>query len=528
MARNLYQSQYILDKCFENRKSALRMSLNNSQDYLNAVFDASKGALRVNIAGGILPAVSGSESLPPSAGDGQICPVVNEEAGGIDFYQWDEESGEWKLKGSTNAGGVQPGDGLTDDQRETLEWVTDHLDQIKEVSDFDYIIKVDDIVLDPNSTRLVVQGHEQDIDDDLDGDDDDTTPYRIDVNGYVLNVANYASNESPVMDRYYTRINYDSAMGGLGMSHIYLEQAEYDYFSNLQEGKNVLRVYYMSNAMHSPVKHKRYVLNPDRTAIDDEGNVLQIEDVEDIDNDHDTVCRLETPGYVVGTETYASSEALIPDRYYVKTVYESDGVHQGKSIIYMDTAEYEEFSHFTNDRNILDVYYIGTVFPASVTVSETQLAFPLTEGSEKVVIDAAGNPINVADDPDKDNDPETNIRITVNGFVLDIDGYESNEDRQKRRFLNMMSYNRDVDTTDIYFRQQDYDQIAELQNGRNIVSIYTVGAGIGTDASRLTLVDSVLDSNSDKAIQNRAVKEAVDALHQEIQALREEIEALRQ
>ena len=528
MARNLYQSQYILDKCFENRKSALRMTLNNSQDYLNAVFDASKGALRVNIAGGILPAVSGSDSLPPSAGDGQICPVVNEESGGIDFYQWDEESGEWTLKGSTNAGGVQPGDGLTDDQRETLEWVTDHLDQIKEVSDFDYIIKVDDIILDPNSTRVVVQGQEQDIDDDLNGDDDTMTPYRIDITGYVLNVANYANEDAPVMDRYYTRINYDSALGGLGMSHIYLDQTEYDYFSHLGNGKNVLRVYYMSNAMHSPVKHMRYVLNPDRTAVDGDGNVLHIEDVEDIDGDSDTVCRLETPGYVIGTETYASSEALIPDRYYVKTVYESDGVHQGKSILYMDTAEYNEFSNFTNGRNILDVYYIGTVFPASVTVSETQLAFPLADGASHVVIDPSGNPVNVEDVPDKDNDPETNIRITVNGFVLDIDGYESNEDRQKRRFLNMMSYNRDVDTTDIYFRQQDYDQIAALQNGRNIVSIYTVGAGIGTDASRLTLVDSVLDANSDKAIQNRAVKEAVDALHQEIQALREEIEALRQ
>ena len=527
MSGNLYQSQEILKKCFENRRNVLRMSLNNSQDYLNAVFDASKGALRVNIAGGILPAVSGSDALPPSAGDGQICPVVNEEAGGIDFYQWDEDAGEWVLKGSTNAGGVQPGDGLTDEQRETLEWVTDHLDQIKEVSDFDYIIKVEDIVLDPNSTVLTVQGHEQDIDDDLDGDDDASTPYRIDITGYILNLANYAKADSTVMDRYYTRITYDSALGGLGTSHIYMEQEEYEYFSSLPDGKNVLRVYYMSNAMHSPVKRSRYVLNSNRTAMDEDGNVVDVQDTLDMDGDAGTICVLEVPGYVLGVETYASQQALVPDKYYAKIVYESDGVKPGKSMIYMDAEEYGTFSNYTDGKNIMDVYYVGTVFPASVTVSETQFAFPL--GSvDLVVIDAAGNPVGVADVPDRDGDPETTVRLTVNGYVLDIDGYESETDRQKRRFLNMMSYNHDTDTTDIYFGMEEYNHLASLGNGRNVVSVYSVGAGIGTDASRLALADSVLDGASEKAVQNRAVKEAVDALQQEIQSLRDEIQSLKQ
>jgi hypothetical protein len=222
--------------------------------------------------------------------------------------------------------------------------------------------------------------------------------------------------------------------------------------------------------------------------MDEDGNVMDVQDTQDMDGDAGTICVLEVPGYVLGVETYASQQALIPDKYYAKIVYESDGVKPGKSMIYMDAEEYGTFSNYSDGKNIMDVYYVGTVFPASVTVSETQFAFPL--GSvDLVVIDAAGNPVGVADVPDRDGDPETTVRLTVNGYVLDIDGYESETDRQKRRFLNMMSYNHDTDTTDIYFGMEEYEHLASLGNGRNVVSVYSVGAGIGTDASRLAMAD---------------------------------------
>jgi len=103
MKKQYYQSQYILNKVFNNTNNIIRTSLNTSQDYLNAVYDNSKDALRVNIDGGALPVVPSINELPNTAGDGQICPVFNAEKGSLDFYEWDVDSGEWQYRGSTIA-----------------------------------------------------------------------------------------------------------------------------------------------------------------------------------------------------------------------------------------------------------------------------------------------------------------------------------------------------------------------------------------------------------------------------------------
>ena len=95
MSRQLHQSQYILQKCFDNRQNVIRVSMNNSQDYLNAIYDASKDALRVNMVGGMLPIVDDPNDLPSHAADNQIAPVYNAEKDAIDFYEWSEELGEW-------------------------------------------------------------------------------------------------------------------------------------------------------------------------------------------------------------------------------------------------------------------------------------------------------------------------------------------------------------------------------------------------------------------------------------------------
>ncbi|MBR4315512.1 MAG: hypothetical protein IKP65_00880 [Alphaproteobacteria bacterium] len=82
-----------------------------------------------------------------------------------------------------------------------------------------------------------------------------------------------------------------------------------------------------------------------------------------------------------------------------------------------------------------------------------------------------------------------------------------------------MSYNPELDTTDIYMDNESYDYISGLSNGRNIISVYTLGAGIGIDSSRIQSVDSDLDDNSEKAIQNKTVKRAIDLLNNKIQEL---------
>jgi hypothetical protein len=35
--------------------------------------------------------------------------------------------------------------------------------------------------------------------------------------------------------------------------------------------------------------------------------------------------------------------------------------------------------------------------------------------------------------------------------------------------------------------------VSNLDNSRNIISVYTLGAGIGIDASRIQMTDSILD-----------------------------------
>ena len=518
MRKQYFQSQYILNKVFENESKDLRMTLNTSQDYLNAVFDNSKNALRVKIdgAGGFPKPV---ETLPESGEQGEICWTFSEDKKFLEFYQWN--NGEWEYKGSTGIDGST----LTPEQEVAVEWVTENLDKLKEVVDFNYIVNLEDINLIPGTTEIEVQGKVQNIDDDLDGDDDDTTPYRIDITGYVMSVSTFATADSPVPDRYYTRITYDSAGGGLGVSHVYMNQDEYEFFSNLPNGKNVLRAYCITNATTSPIKRARYTINADGTVVDLDGVVYSAIDESNTDGDAETTYCIDCAGYALGVQTYASNEAKIMDKCYVKIVYESDGIHAGRSKIYLLSEDYQRFAQLSNGKNILDIYYVGTVFPASVTISETQYKIP-SDSPEYVVVDASGAIHNISDVGDVDGDAATCVRIPVNGYVLDIDGYYQSTDKAKKRLYAKVAYSPEFDVSDIYLDNEAYDHIASLENGKNVISIYTLGAGIGVDASRIQQVDSALDVTSERAIQNKVVKGAVDALMQEIEALKQRIETL--
>ena len=91
MKRQYFQSQYILNQVFNNKNNIIKTTLNTSQDYLNAVYDNSKDALRVNIVGGSLPVVPSVNDLPLTATDGQLCPVIN--GNSLDFYEWNNDLG---------------------------------------------------------------------------------------------------------------------------------------------------------------------------------------------------------------------------------------------------------------------------------------------------------------------------------------------------------------------------------------------------------------------------------------------------
>jgi hypothetical protein len=42
MKKQYFQSQYILNRVFNNKNNIIKTTLNTSQDYLNAVYDNSK------------------------------------------------------------------------------------------------------------------------------------------------------------------------------------------------------------------------------------------------------------------------------------------------------------------------------------------------------------------------------------------------------------------------------------------------------------------------------------------------------
>lgn len=467
--KHYFQSQYILNKVFENETNHLRATLNTSQDYLNAVYDSSKNAIRIKIEGEIpggstcggLNVFDSVDNLPATAQKGQLCPVYESASGGVVFYEWDGE--KWQNRGQTSFGG---------ESGESIKWLNENLERLKELVQTNYLVNSLDVTL-PNDGNFVVdvQGVPQNIDDDLDGDNDTTTPYRIDVKGYVMEVATYPNENAPYPERYLTRITYDTTPGGVGMSHIYLQQDEYDYFAALANQKNIVRVYYLSNAANSPVKRQRLVLNQDYTVTSETGSTYSVLDTDNQDGDATTFCRIPVAGYAIGIETFADNDAKIPDKYYTKMIYESSGAFAGDSWIYMEREEYDKFSSQKDGKNCLDAYYVSSAFTSSVRIVEREFKFP-ADSVELVALDSHGNRIDVSDSSDKDGDSTTHVLITVAGFALDACQYYAYTDTIKKRVLVKMNYNSVTDTTDIYLEREQYNYIAEKPEGKNVFGVY--------------------------------------------------------
>lgn len=477
MSRQLHQSQYILQKCFDNKKNVIRACMNTSQDYLNAVYDSSKNAIRIKIEGEIpggsacsgFNVVDGVDKLPTTAQKGQLCPVYESTSGGVAFYEWDGE--KWQNRGQTFFGW---------ESEESVKWLKENLERLKELLQARYLVNVLDVVL-PNDGNLVVdvQGVSQNIDDDLDGDNDTTTPYRIDVKGHVMDIATYPDENAPYPDRYFTRVTYDTTPGGVEMSHIYLQQHEYDLFSAFGNQKNIVRVYYLSNAVNSPVKRQRLVLNADYTVTSETGSTYSVLDIDDQDGDVNTVCRIPVVGYAIGVETFADDEAKIPDKCYTKMIYESSGAFAGDSWIYMEKEAYDQLASQKDGKNCLDAYYVSSVFTSSVRMVEREFKFP-ADSIELVVLDSHGNRIDVSDSSDKDGDSTTHVLITVAGFALDACEYYDDTDTIKKPLLVKMSYNNVTDTTDIYLGREEYDSIAAKPEGKNVFGVYCIVGSQGS------------------------------------------------
>ena len=350
MWSNYISSQEILNRVFVNRTGSLRAGTANAgQDILNSVYDEKSDSLRMTIAGGMLPAVTSEAELPSIADPGQICPVTGGD-GSLEFYQYDGAS--WS---KVSAAGQE----LTPDQSIAMEWLSENLDNVKAAASFDYAVRMEEIVLphDVNSD-VVVQGESQPLLDNEDKDGDIGTTVRIDVKGYVLGVETYADSSSTSTDRYYTKLVYEPNGGSSGTSHIYMEADEYNWFSSLPDGKNILRVFYLANAFPSSLGLQELVLelpddNVTPVSIDQYGNISSIVDGGDTDGDPLTHYRLDIPGYLLDMEGWYSEDAVSRQRFMCKTTYDRlDNV----TYVYMTSDEYEAVSRLGNGKNKVSAF----------------------------------------------------------------------------------------------------------------------------------------------------------------------------
>lgn len=351
-------TQTIFQQVFQNASGKLKGSLGHytTQDYLNAVFDNSKDALRISVEGGALPTVGSLEELSSEPTLGEVGAVVPGD-GTIQFYQWNGEA--WSPLGGTGSGGGSSS--LSPEMEAALSWLVGNLDRVKELTSTEYIVQTEVLTLSPDTSVpvvLSVQGEFQDIDDDGDKDGDLATHYRVDLSGYVVGVETYENQDALTTDRYYTKVVYEPGTGGAGTSHIYLTKEEYDWFSGLGNGKNILKIFYLS-----------------------------------------------------------------------------------------------------------------TVFPGAISVQEEKIAFPYSEAAP-VVLSIQGEEQDIDDDGDKDGDPTTHFRVDISGYVLDLEGYDTQEDIISQRFYTKMSYLPEINTTSIYFSKEEYEQISSLTDGKNVITVF--------------------------------------------------------
>ena len=356
MDKQYFASQYMLMRAFHNATNTLKStSQYTSQDYLRAVFDPEKDAFRVNVAGGMLPPVADVSELPATAEIEQLCPVISPE-GRITFYRYTGTGWERCVCGDG-------GSDLPEDQLIAIAWLTENLDRVKEVVDWDYGVREEIIVLDPNSTVVTVQGETQDIDDNGNTDGDADTPYRIDMTGYVLGLETYAAQADALPSRYYTKVVYEAKGSGPGVSHIFLSREEFDFFAALGEGKNVLRAHWLENvfpsSLHITEVQYEFPRDGEAMAPDGAGGYLPVEsDSGDADDDPTTVYRLRVPGYALDMEAYFRQEDPVRTKCFVKMSYDAASA---QTDVFLDREQYDTIAALTDGKNVASVFTLAEV-----------------------------------------------------------------------------------------------------------------------------------------------------------------------
>ena len=374
------QSQEILKRCFNNVTGKLKSSggTYTMQDYLNAVYDETTDSLRISVNGGTSGGgvqsywgtpVTNVEQLPNTAKAGTITPVLTQNS--LSFYYYDGQQWKEMLSG----GGTTS---LTDEEqmfvewgvanKEQLEFYIDHKDKIEELLNSQFAVKVLTIVLpsvvegtNVTPVNIDVNGNIQNIVDSNDSDGDETTHYKIDVDGYVIGLQTYQNSNSVVTDRYFTKEVYEKDAGNYGITHIYMSAEEYEYFSNLQNGKNILKVAYLQNMFGSDVLIKKLEINlpseiEQGVIIDRQAGTITQTNDESLITDY----RYRISGYVMSVESYASNNAITTQEVQPDIIDYNEKANGtvGYTDIYITKSGYEFIKSLQNGKNKLEIYYL--------------------------------------------------------------------------------------------------------------------------------------------------------------------------
>lgn len=203
--------------------------------------------------------------------------------------------------------------------------------------------------------------------------------------------------------------------------------------------------------------------------IDINGVIKNIVDEDNFDGDITTHYRIDVQGYVVGIQTYQSSESILSDRYYTKQVYEeSNG--SGMTHIYLTKQEYEYFSNLQNGKNVMKIHYLNMTIGNGTLLRKTQSYVP---GAIQVGVKIIDGEIIQTDIQSQ----ITHYRYRINGYVMSVESYPSNEAEQADQVIPYStSYIEDqnggVGYTDIYFTKQGWKQISQLESPKNVIEFY--------------------------------------------------------
>ena len=207
--------------------------------------------------------------------------------------------------------------------------------------------------------------------------------------------------------------------------------------------------------------------------IDVNGNIQNIVDENDSDGDLTTHYKIDVDGYVIGLETYENSDAVLTDRYFTKEVYEKDLGPYGITHIYMTTEEYNYFSGLKNNKNVLKIAYLESMFGTDIIIKKDVITVPDELLEQGVIISEDLSSIVESSNYDE----ITHYRYRIDGYIMSIETYSSNNALKTEEVQpEIIDYNEGDNNvmgyTDFYLTKSAYESIETLQVGKNIIEVY--------------------------------------------------------